>query len=403
MELFILEHKKLWQKKRVKISVCLCFLYVVIVGNVLSYQWFVFGSSGDYTSSFGNNFDGYEMIRSRQEYGKGYGEELTDEVLQQLVRDYQNMYNADMEEELERTDWKTINSLLETLYPELKDTDNYQLMISYVEPEKLTGLYERRQRVLEEFLEISGQVGKEKDILLQMNEQVNEPFQYQWVEGWATLLGDSLPDLGMVMALFLALVLSTLFAGEWRDNMGTLVLTTKNGWEKIACAKILTGLAFTVELFVILAVGNVAAQLFFMGTTGWNMPIQMIKWIAVAPMNMLQAEVYEYAFAFLGAIGFAGIAMLISAAVKKNVAALILSLAVVYGPMTIAQYLPYGLQKALDLIPLVGSGADIFRTNTFQIFGKIIWSPYLLITVPVLIGALCVPFAIKSWSRRLKV
>lgn len=53
-----------------------------------------------------------------------------------------------------------------------------------------------------------------------------------------------------------------------------------------------------------------------MGTTGWDMPIQNIKLIAVAPMNMLQAEIYEYAFVLLGAIGFAGIVMFISAAVK---------------------------------------------------------------------------------------
>ena len=79
-----------------------------------------------------------------------------------------------------------------------------------------------------------------------------------------------------------------------------------------------------------------------------------------------------------------------------------LSLAVVYGPMMIAEYLPYGMQKALDLIPLVGSSTDICRTNTFRIFGKLIWSPYLLITIPVLIGILCMPFAIKNWSRRMK-
>lgn len=46
------------------------------------------------------------------------------------------------------------------------------------------------------------------------------------------------------------------------------------------------------------------------------MPIQNIKLIAIAPMNMLQAEIYEYAFVLLGAIGFAGIVMFISAAVK---------------------------------------------------------------------------------------
>jgi hypothetical protein len=140
-----------------------------------------------------------------------------------------------------------------------------------------------------------------------------------------------------------------------------------------------------------------------MGVSGWDMPIQMIKLIAIAPMNMLQAEIYEYAFAFLGAIGFCGVVMLISSAVKNNVLALLFSLAVVYGPMMIAEYLPYGAQKALDLIPLVGSGTDIFRTNTFIVFGKIIWSPYLLVVVPVLIGIICIPLAVIRWSRRMKV
>ena len=229
-----------------------------------------------------------------------------------------------------------------------------------------------------------------------------KPFHYEWVEGWSALLGSMVADLGVVMALFLGIVLSSLFAGEWHDNTSTLVLTTRNGWGKIALAKILTGLAFTVELFALLAVSNVISQLFFMGTAGWDMPIQNIKLIAVAPMNMLQAEIYEYAFVLLGAIGFAGIVMFISAAVKNNVLTLLLSLVVVYGPMMIAEYLPYEMQKALDLIPLVGSSTDIFRTNTFRIFGKLIWSPYLLITIPVLIGILCMPFAIKSWSRRMK-
>ena len=59
MELFWLEHKKLWRKKIVKICVLLCFVYYVIFGSILLFQWFGFGSSDDYTSAFGNNFDGY--------------------------------------------------------------------------------------------------------------------------------------------------------------------------------------------------------------------------------------------------------------------------------------------------------------------------------------------------------
>lgn len=403
MELFLLEHKKLWRKTSTKISVFLCFLYLVVFGSILSFQWFSFGSSDDYTSAFGNNFDGYDMIRKSQEYSLMFGGELTDQSLQKMVGDYQDIGAAGVDRELEKTDMHIINSWLGTLYPELLDTGSYKTMMNYVELEKLTGFYERRQNIIEDFLENNGQNGDEKEYLLQINAKVKEPFRYEWTEGWSNLLGSIVPDMGVVMALFLAIVLSSLFAGEWYNNTSSLLLTTKNGWKKIAFAKIGVGLSFTAEFFAILTAGNLVSQIFFLGTAGWDMPIQTIKLIAIAPMNMLQAEIYEYAFVFLGVIGFAGVVMFISAKTRSNVLALLFSLAVVYGPMMIAEYLPYGVQKALDLIPLVGSGTDIFRTNTFCVLGKYVWSPYLLIAVPILVGVLCLPFAVKSWSRRLRV
>ncbi|HBI60198.1 MAG TPA: ABC transporter permease [Lachnospiraceae bacterium] len=402
MELFLLEHKKLWRKMSTRISVLLCFIYVVIFGSILSFQWFSFGSSDDYTSAFGNNFDGYGMIKDSQEHSLEFGGELTDESLQKLVRDYQEIKAAGIDRELEKTDSHIINSWLGMLYPELLDTGSDKTMMSYVDPKKLTDFYERRQNALEDFLENNGQTGAEKDYLLRINAEVKKPFQYEWTEGWSNLLGSMVADMGTVMALFLAITLSSIFAGEWHDNTSSLVLTTRNGWKKIALAKICTGLSFTTEFFVIIMMGSIVSQIFFLGTTGWDMPIQTIKLIAIVPMNMLQAEIYEYAFVFLGAIGFAGVIMFISAKTRSNVPALLFSLAIVYGPIMITDYLPYGVQKALDLIPLVGSGADIFRTNTFCIFGKYVWSPYLLLIVPVLIGVLCMPLAVKGWSRRLR-
>lgn len=404
MDLFLLEHKKLWRKMSTRISVFLCFLYLVVFGSILSFQWFSLGSPGGYSTGFGYNFDGYSAIRNCQEYARSFAGDLTDDTLQQLVQDYQRMNAAGMEDDFSKTDWRIIVGWISTLWPELEDKGRiYEIPIDYVAPEKLTGFYERRQRVLEEFLENNNQTGKEKEYLLKMNENVKTPFQYQWIEGWRILLGTTVDAMGTMMAMFIAIVLSSLFAGEWHNNTGSLVLTTKNGWKEIALAKIITGLVFAVELFAIIAVGNIVSQIFFLGIAGWDMPIQTIKLTAVASMNMLQAEIFEYAFTLLGAVGFAGIVLLISAVVKNNVLALILSLAVAYVPMMIVQYLPFGLQKALDLIPLVGSGTDIFRTNTFRIFGRYIWSPYLLIWVPVLIGVLCLPPAVRGWARRMRV
>ena len=403
MELFLLEHRKLWRKAGTKISVFICFLYVVVFGSILSFQWFNFGSKVDFTSSdFGKNFDGYTAIRDRQEYALSFGGVLSDKSIQQIVGDYQRMESADAKKAWDLTDWMIINDWLRNLWPELQEAGSYQVGISYFEPEKLTDFYGRRQLVLEKYLENNNQTGKEKEYLLQIDEKVIRPFYYGWIRGWQTLLSITIDTSAESMALFLAIVLSTLFAGEWHDNTSPLVLTTKNGWEKIAVAKIITGLTFTVELFAIIAICDIASQLFFMGTTGWDMPVQLIKLTAIAPMNMLQAEIYEWAFTLLGMVGFAGIVMLISSAVKSNVLALLLSLAVVYVPTLIDPYLPCGLQKALSLIQLVGSGTDIFRTYTFHIFGKYVWSPYLLITVPVLIGIVCMPFVVRKWSSRIK-
>ena len=403
MELFLLEHKKLWRRAGTKISVFVCFLYLVVFGSILSFLHFNFGSRDDFTTGgglYGNNFDGYAAIRDRQEYALSFAGDLTDETMQQLVRDYQRMK---LKEAWNLTDYIIINDWLEILWPELQEPGSYQARIDYFKPEKLTDFYGRRQFAIERFLESNNQTGKEKEYLLQIEEKVDKPFHYGWIRGWEQLLARSIDASKDTMALFLAIVLSTLFAGEWHDNTSSLALTTKNGWEKIAFAKIVTGLAFAVELFAMVAISQIVSQLFFMGTTGWDTPVQLIKMIAIAPMNMLQGEIYEYAFTLLGMVGYAGIVMFISAAVKSNVLALILSFAVVYVPTLIDPYLPYGLQKALSLIPLVGDGTDIFRTYTFHIFGEYVWSPYLLITVPVLIGIVCIPFAVKKWSRRLKV
>lgn len=414
MELFKLEHKKLWRKTSTRICVLLCLLYIIGT-SFMVYQWMTYGSiKGNYN---GHNFDGYENIRDCQEYSRKYGV-LTDETLQEWVREHQKLSalldeerrtqgkeNWETRQQYLNSGWETVNDILETLYPELERADmlGVSIMSGYVDVDKLTGIYERRKKAVDTFLEISGQTGAERDYLLRINEKVKEPFSWVWAEGWAYLLGDLVPALGTILALVLAIVLSALFAGEWHDNTSPLLLTTRNGWKKLAAAKILTGIAFTLELFSMVAVGVILLQLVYLGTEGWDMPIQMRKMIAIAPMNMLQAEIYEFVFALLGALGFAGVVMLFSALCKNHVLALLLSLAVSYGPMAFHERVPMWLEKAFDLLPLVGSGADVFRTNTYHLFGRYIWSPYLIIWVPFAIGVLCLRPAVKGWAKRMRV
>lgn len=403
MELLKLEHKKLWRRKSVQIGVLLCFLYIVIFGGLLSYQWFQFGSPEDFTSSFGNNFDGYTNIREKQEYAKQWEGDLTEETLQAMVEDYQERVQTEDISAYEMTDWISLNSLVQTLWPELEEADNPYIMLNYIDPSQLTDLEEQREKAVNNFLEINGQTGAEGEYFLSMNANIDMPLKYRWTEGWSFVTADFISGCGVVFAIFLAVAIAPIFCGEWHNNTRALITTTKYGWNKIAIIKVLVSLIFALELYSIITVSSILLQIIFLGTEGGDLPIQCIKILAVAPWTVLQAEIYEYGYLLLAALGYTGIVLLCSALAKTNYVSLIISLAIVFVPMAISQFLPLWGQKVLDLIPFVGSSTDIFRTNAYHLFGHIIWSPYLLITVPMILGLICLPFAVRSWAKRAKI
>lgn len=403
MELLKLEHKKLWRRKSVQIGVLLCFLYIVIFGGLLSYQWFQFGSPNDFTSSFGNNFDGYTNIREKQEYAKQWEGALTEETLQAMVKEYQERVQTGNVSDYEMTDWVSLNSMIQTLWPELEETDNLYIMLNYVDPSELTDFEVRRENAVKSFLELNGQTGSEREYFLNMDANIDMPLQYRWTEGWSFVTADYISGCGVVFAIFIAIAIAPVFCGEWHNNTRSLITTTKYGWNKIAVTKVLVSFLFTLELYTIIIFSSILLQIIFLGTEGADMPIQCIKILAVAPWTVLQAEIYEYGYLLLASFGYTGIVLLCSALAKTNYVSIIISLAIVFVPMAILQFFPLWGQKALDLIPFVGSSTDIFRTNTYHLFGYTIWSPYLLITVPIILGLICLPFAVRSWARRAKI
>ena len=340
MELLKLEHKKLWRRKSVQIGVLLCFLYIVIFGGLLSYQWFQFGSPDDFTSSFGNNFDGYTNIREKQEYAKQWEGDLTEETLQAMVEDYQERVQTEDISAYEMTDWISLNSLVQTLWPELEEADNPYIMLNYVDPSQLTDLEERREKAVNNFLEINGQTGAEGEYFLSMNANIDMPLKYRWTEGWSFVTADFISGCGVVFAIFLAVAIAPIFCGEWHNNTRALITTTKYGWNKIAIIKVLVSLIFALELYSIITVSSILLQIIFLGTEGGDLPIQCIKILAVAPWTVLQAEIYEYSYLLLAALGYTGIVLLCSALAKTNYVSLIISLAIVFVPMAISQFLP---------------------------------------------------------------
>ena len=173
----------------------------------------------------------------------------------------------------------------------------------------------------------------------------------------------------------------------------------KQGWRKDALAKLAVGFSFTIEIFLLIAIPNIIVQMVYLGASGWDAPIQCIKMIAIAPMNMAQAEIYEYLFALFGTLGFAGLVMLISSLSKNDLLSIVGGFALLFVPMVISEYLPYTLQLIVSLIPMAGSSADIFRMNTLNIFGKAVWLPYVELWTPLIFMIACIPVTVSRWAK----
>ena len=384
MSLFWQEHKKLWRSGLTRLAAG-GMLLLTLGLQVWAMQCVNFGTMRADGSRRAN---GYANIRKSQQYAAQW-QTLTDETAQDMVRTYQQILAENPEFDGALADFSFLQgTLVSFLWPEVEDQNQTYptLTIYYVDPARLTGLYERREEKLEYYLE---------------NHQVDKPMAYGWTAGWSAVLGNGIGGFGqMILPVVLALALAPVFAGERRRGMDTLQATSLRGRAALAGAKLLSGLAFAGEIFTLFAAVLTAVQAVWLGFEGWDLPIQLIKMLTTAPMNMLQAECYELACLLGSALGFAGVALLLSALLPGTTATLVAALLTTWGPQILNQYLPWSVQQYLRLLPFVGGAEDIFRQNLYHWFGLRIWSPGPLLVIPLLVGAACLPAAALAWCRK---
>ena len=399
MSLFWQEHKKLWRSGLTRLAVFGMMLLTLGL-QIWAMQCVNFGTMRADGSRRAN---GYANIRQCRQYAARW-QILTDETVQEMVRSYQQKLAENPDFDGYLADFGFLQgTLVSFLWPEMEDqTQPYPVLTTYyLDPDRLTGLYERRQEKLSYYLETQFPDPADQQFFLDMDSQVDKPMAYGWTAGWSAILGNGIGGFGqMVLPVVLALALAPVFAGERRRGMDTLQVTSLHGKAGLAGAKLLSGLAFAGETFAMFAAVMVAVQAVWLGFEGWNLPIQLIKMLTTAPMNMLQAECYELAYLFCSMLGFAGVALLLSALLPGTTATLVAALLTTWGPQILNQYLPWSVQQYLRLLPFVGGAEDIFRQNLYHWFGLRIWSPGPLLVIPLLVGAACLPAAALAWCRK---
>lgn len=250
--------------------------------------------------------------------------------------------------------------------------------------------YENREHIVSEYLEKQVIDKLDREIFIKQNSQVKVPFIYDWIGGQDVYLR-FIGSVSMFATLFLCIALAPLFAGEYHQNASSILLCAKYGREKLARAKIRAAIIITSATYILSMAIYLICQLIFVGTRGLSSPIQLIKPIATAPLSIAQAEIFAVIAGLLDCFAVAAFTITLSSKMSSAFPVITISLLVLLLPLIVRDNLPEWLKGCVKLFPFASDYSELFRINIYHVLGIRIWSPYLLLFIPVLIILLSIP------------
>lgn len=395
MELFRWEIKKIGRRNSTKAVVLIAVAYVLfstVYNAVVN-----LGSPRD--EGYGTNPDGIRRIAEQYDYAESYKGDMTEEKLLEIYERVQGAYvdenNVIFPDGGRGTDEniKPIQAPANMLMSLCRITPGFESVYSLQDIPKTVAenYYDIREQTTENL--IFSQVSDEQDraFFRNQNAQVKTPFYYDWSEGQRMYL-EILSPIPVIVALLIAIFLSPVCAMEYQQKTDRILLCAKYGRKKLAWAKLSASVAFSTAVYLLCIGLYVAGQLIFCGTRALNCPIQLIKPLATAPLTILQAEIYLIVLGYFSCLAMAAVTFLLSSMINYVFPAVSASMMLIILPMLPSGMLPESL-RFLSVLPFMSNYTELFRTNIYFH----IWSPYLMLAVPIVIFLLCAPLGVYKF------
>ena len=209
---------------------------------------------------------------------------LTEEVITDLIFEYQQLFEDPSHVGYDgKSEFLIDDAYWEFEVPRLKflrmAMDNYSppditLIVDRLREVDLTNgaqFYETRNNKIETLVqnperELSV---SQQDFWLEMNSQVQTPFEYGFSEGWNVIL--SATELLLFGILLVCIILAPVFAGEYQSGADAIILSSKYGKTKLSFAKITAALWFGLLVFSFYVIVACSILLLAFGVEGWNL------------------------------------------------------------------------------------------------------------------------------------
>lgn len=240
--------------------------------------------------------------------------------------------------------------------------------------------------------------------LLNMYEQVEVPFYYDYYDSWEKMSSSFSILVSLVISAIIVICLSPVFSEEYSQRTDAIILTTKYGKNKLIVAKLLSSLLFTLAVYFLFVTLHFILHAMIYGFDGYKANIQLHGWYYQSPYNMdfLELTIYSFGLSLIGLLFIAVITLFISSKMKSPFIVVILSAAILYIPKIDVSEISYTAALVLDLFPInMMNAAQHFELGVFyNFFGMPLLQPIMMIFTAGILSILLLVFTYWQFKNR---
>ncbi|AWE07295.1 hypothetical protein DCE79_07865 [Lysinibacillus sp. 2017] len=239
--------------------------------------------------------------------------------------------------------------------------------------------------------------------LLNMYEQIEVPFYYDYYDGWEKMSSSFSILVALVISAIIVICLSPVFSEEYSQRTDAIILTTKYGKNKVIVAKLLSSLIFTLAVYFLFVSLHFILHAMIYGLDGYKASIQLHGWYYQSPYNMdfLELTIYSFGLSLIGLLFIAVITLFISSKMKNPFIAVILSAAILYIPKIDVSEISYTAALILDLFPInMMNAAQHFELGvSYNFFGMPLLQPIMMIFTAAILSILLLIFTYRNFKN----
>lgn len=318
MELYRYEVKKIIKRKLVWISLFICtMLIVVTILASLTGTYYVDGEVAD---------THYHMFQVDREYRKALsGRVINQELLEETIEAYRKIpstaerYTLTKEYQTYARPYSDIFNLIRSWMK----MDAFSV-INW-EPDETT-LYATRNDLLEASWKELMLSSIEREYWREKETQINKPITYFYHEGYIMIM-NAFSTVGVLMLLFVAISLSSVFTEEHTRRTDQLMLSSAKGKSIVYWAKIFAGISVATISSIWMAVFTVVLALGVYGAEGFQTALQIFfsSYLYSYPLTIGQACFISYGILIITSMLVSVFVMVLSEVLHNNIATLAIS------------------------------------------------------------------------------